>query len=151
MVRTYDHTAERCATLLMNADSFAFGRYGEDMLERCYSLARALCEALEDMRIPYSFMTNARMDGASETFGEAADGLGRAHLMTVLEGLGRAGYAAYEHADNLIERAAQVAERGRRFVFITPVKDDLHPEQLERLRIATGQEVLTIVGEEVAL
>ncbi|MBE5808377.1 MAG: DUF58 domain-containing protein [Clostridiales bacterium] len=151
MVRTYDHTAERCVTLLLNADTFAFGSYGEQMLEICYSLTRALCERLEEMRIPYTFLTNAQMDGLGDGTGEVADGLGKAHLNVVLESLGRASYAAREHAENMVERAASHAERGRRFIYITPVRDDLHRQYLDRLREATGEPPLTIVAQEVSL
>ena len=151
MVKSYDYTVERTATVLLNADTFAFGAYGEAMLERCYSLARGVCEALEEKRIPYSFLCNTVTPGASEGFGEVSDGLGQAHLMTVLEGLGRASYDHRETLEDTFERAAARASRGRMHIFITPVDNDLHALPLRRLEEATGEAVITLVaGREAA-
>ena len=149
MVKSYDYTVERTVTVMLNADTFAFGSYGQKMLERCYSMARSVCEALEEQRIPYAFITNTRTPGMADGFGEVSDGLGRAHLMTVLEGLGRADYGHRDSLDILFDRALSRATRGRMHVYITPVENDLHADVLEKLRQATGEDVLTLVAGEV--
>lgn len=151
MVKSYDYTVERTVTLMINADTFAFGTYGGEMLERCYAMARGICEALEEKRIPYSVITNTVTPGMSEGFGEVSDGLGQAHLMTVLEGLGRASYDRRGTVEELFDRALSRASRGRMHIFITPVENDLHPDPIERLREATGEEViLYVAGREAA-
>ena len=149
MVRTYDHTVERVATVILNVDTFAFGTYGHNRLEQCYSMARALCEALEAQRVPYSFLTNIQPEGSAIS-GEVSDGLGEAHLKPILEILGRAGYEAREKQAALMDRAAKRAERGRKIILITPVRDDLHPEFMERVYFTTGERVLPLVPEEDA-
>ena len=147
-VRCQDYTVERAVTVMLNAHTFAFGTYGEQAMERAFSLCRGVCEALEEQRIPYAFISNARCLGAPDGFGEVGDGLGKPHLSTVLEGLGRADYASRDTLDGLFDRAISRANPGRGHIFITPVKNDLHPEPLERLRAATGVAVLTITGED---
>ena len=149
MVRCQDYTVERTVTVMLNACTTAFGTYGAQMLEGALSLCRGVCEALEEKRIPYSFMTNAQFLGASDGFGEVGDGLGQAHLHVVLEGLGRADFAGSgDRLDELFDRALSRAGLGRGHVFITPVKGDLRPEWLEKLRLATGEAPLAISADQ---
>jgi len=149
MVKSYDYTVERTVTVMINADTFIFGEFGNEMLELTYSIARSVCENLEDQRIPYSVITNVTTQGMSDGFGEVNDGLGRAHLMTVLEGLGRAGYERRDTMDALFDRALSHATKGRMHVFITPVENDVRDDLLNRLRMATGEDVLVLVAKEV--
>lgn len=146
-VRCQDYTVERTVTVMLNAHSFAFGSYGRQRLEAALSLCRGVCEALEEKRIPYALITNLRTLGAPDGFGEVGDGLGRAHLMTALEGLGRADFDHRDTLTDLFERALSRAAPGRGHIFITPVKEDAKPALLQRLRAATGEMPLVITGE----
>jgi hypothetical protein len=93
-------------------------------------------------------MTNAQFLGASDGFGEVGDGLGLAHLNVVLEGLGRADFAGSgDRLEELFDRALSRASLGRGHVFITPVKGDMLPELLERLRLASGEAPLAISAD----
>ncbi len=150
MVRCQDYTVERTVTVMLNTHTFAFGSYGNQMLEAAFSLCRGVCEALEEQRIPYAFISNARCCGAPDGFGEVGDGLGQAHLMTVLEGLGRADYTHRDTEEALLDRALSRATLGRGHILITPVRNDLHPELLARLRAATGEDPLCLTGEEAS-
>ena len=147
-VRCPDYTVERTVTVMLNVHTFAFGSYGEAMLERAFSLCRGVCEALEERRIPYALITNARCLGAPDGFGEVGDGLGQAHLATALEGLGRADTIGRDTLEGLFSRALSRATPGRGHIFITPVHNDLRPELLEKLRAATGVEVVRVVGDD---
>lgn len=146
-VRCQDYTVERTVTVMFNAHTFTFGHYGQAMLERALSLCRSVCEALEDMRAPYALITNLRCLGAPDGFGEVGDGLGRAHLMTALEGLGRADFDHRDTLEGLFDRALSRAAPGRGHIFITPVRNDVHPELIGRLRAATGEEPLVITAD----
>jgi len=149
MVNCQDYTVERTVTVMLNACTSAFGTYGAQMLEGALSLCRGVCEALEDKRIPYSLITNAQFLGAPDGFGEVGDGLGQAHLGVVLEGLGRADFAGSgDRLETLFDRALSRASLGRGHVFITPVKGDLRPELLDKLRGATGEAPLTITADQ---
>lgn len=147
-VRQQDYTVERAVTVMLNGHSFAFGSYGQKMLETCFSLCRDICQQLEDQRIPYSFICNLRSLGAPDGTGEVGDGLGKAHLDTVLEGLGRADVTHRDTLEGLFDRALSRANLGRGHIFITPVKNDLHRELLERLRAATGEETLCVTADD---
>ena len=147
-VRQQDYTVERTVTVMLNASTFAFGAYGAQMLETAFSICRGVCEALEEQRVPYAFISNARSLGTAEDFGEVGDGLGRAHLTTVLEGLGRADYTGRDTLEGLFDRALSRASVGRGHIFITPVRNDLHPELLDRLRTATGEAPLCITADD---
>ena len=147
MVRCQDQTVERTVTVMLNAHTFAFGTYGRLMLEKAFSLCRGVCQALEDERIPYALITNVRSLGAPDGFGEVGDGLGSAHLSTALEGLGRANCDHRDTLEGLFDRAISRANFGRGHVFITPVKNDLRPDLMEKLRAASGEEPLCLVAE----
>lgn len=147
-VRCQDHTVERTVTVMLNAHSFAFGRYGQRMLERALSLCRDVCRQLEERRIPYAFISNLRALGAADDFGEVGDGLGQAHLMTILEGLGRADFIGRDTLEGLFDRALSRADLGRGHIFITPVARDIHEDLIERLRAATGEAPLCIAADQ---
>ena len=149
-VRCQDHTVERTVTVMLNTHTFAFGTYGHQMLEAAFSLCRGVCEALEDQRIPYALITNARCLGAADGFGEVGDGLGAAHLAAVLEGLGRADYDSRDTLEDLFDRALSRANLGRGHIFITPVRNDLRPDLLEKLRAATGEAALSLAAADYA-
>ena len=148
-VRCQDYTVERTVTVMLNAATFSFGTYGKQMLEAAFSLCRGICELLEEQRVPYAFISNALAQGVPEDFGEVGDGLGQAHLATVLEGLGRADYGARESLEDLFDRALSRAAVGRGHIFITPVRNDVRPELLERLRAATGEAPLCVTADDV--
>ena len=147
-VRCQDYTVERNVTVMLNGHSFAFGSYGRQTLEAAISLCRGVCEQLEERRIPYSLITNLRSLGAPDGFGEVGDGLGAAHLATALEGLGRADCGSRDTLEGLFDRALSRAAPGRGHIFITPVRQDVHPELLERIRAATGEHVLALTGDQ---
>lgn len=149
-VRCQDHTVERTVTVMLNTHTFAFGTYGHQMLEAAFSLCRGVCEALEDQRIPYALITNARCLGAADGFGEVGDGLGAAHLAAVLEGLGRADYDSRDTLEDLFDRALSRTNLGRGHIFITPVRNDLRPDLLEKLRAATGEAALSLAAADYA-
>ncbi len=146
-VRCQDYTVERTVTVMLNAHTFAFGTYGHEMLERAFSLCRGVCEALEEQRVPYAFISNVRCLGASDGFGEVGDGLGQAHLGAILEGLGRADLEPRATLEDLFDRALSRASVGRGHIFITPVENDLRDDLIARLRAATGETPLAICAD----
>ena len=148
MVRRCDYTVERTATVIFNADTELFGSYAHQLMERCCALARAVCEALEARRIPFAFVSNAVAAGMGAGFGQVSEGLGEAHLKTVLEGLGRMDYSCWESEEALLNRAVSRAALGRMCVLITPSRRDMRLGQLERLRLRCGQPVLALAADE---
>ncbi len=143
MVKLYDHTLEPMVTVLLSVDCGSPHPL-PDQIERCFSLARSICETLEHQKIPYAFMTNATAMGAMGLWSAVPEGLGADHLRGILEGLGRATLSCQKPLGALLEQAKKAAERGRSHILITPVPAD---GAAARLTQFTGSETLCICAE----
>jgi hypothetical protein len=145
MVKKYDYTIEPAATVLLNAEE---GGEGADpqLLERCFSLTRSVCELLEQRHIKYGFFTNSTAAGAFGLIGSVADGLGPGHLLAILEGLGRATYDITHSAGRLFDRAARKAEPGRCHILITPTDTEQVRRSMHLLRERTGGQTFIIAA-----
>lgn len=145
MVKKYDYTLEQTATVLLNIECDGEGESPDpERIESCFSLARSVCEVLEEKGIQYSFLTNATAAGAVGLWSDISDGLGDSHLSAILEGLGRATYASTESFESTLRRAARRAAQGRCHILITPRDARFYGHGLSRLRELSGQEVLTL-------
>lgn len=149
MVKNYDHTLELTVTIVLNIDTKLYGYAAHPLMETCYSIARNVCETLEERHIQYSFITNAAAVNMTGAWAYVPDGLGGGHLSTILEGLGRATYSSRRNAHALIDGAVRRAESGRAHILITPTAVDLSEELLSALRDRTAANVLVIAAEEV--
>ena len=150
MVKKYDYTLEPAVSVLMNIHSDA--ENCDDVLERCFSITRTVCETLEERGIQYDFATNAVIAGAMSDLSSMSEGLGQRHLEGVLEALGRATYTVSGSADKLLSGSATASygsARGR--ILITPDRTMLQPQLLNRLREVSGGNLLVIDASEVAL
>jgi hypothetical protein len=143
MVKKYDHTLEPTVTVLLNVECPG-NEPDTESVERCFSLARTVCEAFEERRIKYGFITNAFAVGAVGGWSAVADGLGKSHLSAILEGLGRATYDCTEPFEKTAERAARIAENGRSHVIITPFEYKGLAACVRRLKHLTGGETVVI-------
>lgn len=145
MVKTYDHTLEPSITVVLNVDCFDRPKE-KQRLERCFSLVRSICEKLEELRIQYSFITNAKTQGAINGWKFISEGLGSNHLMTILEGLGRATYDLVEYFDRTADRAVRMAEAGRSHIIITPYETPALKSSADRIRSIVGGDTLIIAS-----
>ena len=147
MVKKYDYTLELTATVLLNVECDRTEGW-EERLETCFSMARTVCETLEDKRIPYRFVTNAGAAGAITLWSQVSDGLGAGHLSTVLEGLGRATYDPLRPFAHTLEQTTRNVEQGRTHILITPALDDRWQWELSRLEQLSGARALILTPEE---
>lgn len=147
MVKNYDYTLELTATVLLNIDTEKNEGW-QERLERCFSLARTVCEQLEEKQIPYCFVTNAGAAGARDQWSRVGDGLGSGHLSAVLEGLGRATYEPLRPFEQTLTRCAQRAEQGRTHILITPERQVSWQAALRQLEQLTGSRALIFTAEE---
>ena len=148
MVKKYDYTLEPAVSVLLNIESTAENR--EDVIERCFSLARTVCGTLEERGIQYDFATNAVIAGAMSDLSSTSEGLGQRHFEGILEALGRATYSVSGSADKLLSGSASSgygSARGR--ILITPDRTAIHQQALNRLKEAAGGNLLVISAEEV--
>jgi len=150
MVKNYDHTLDITVAVVLNVDSVYYGLESQPYIEKCYSLARSVCEMLEDKHITYSFCTNAVAVGQMGPWEYVSDGLGSTHLATILEGLGRANYKHRVTRDDLMDTVRRQAESGRAHIVITPSARDYSSREIDRLANYSGANVLVLKGEEVS-
>ena len=145
MVKNFDHTLDLSVTVIVNAE-LKSGE-PEKELEALFSLARTVCEFLEDSETPYRFITNVTTVDGTGSKSIIPDGLGPEHLVAVLELLGRATYHYFESFVEIIAKTARSAEQGRAHILLTP---DVQPEvtpYIHKLRARTGRDVMVITPE----
>ena len=150
MVKKYDYTLELTATVLLNVECPRTEGW-EERLETCFSLARTVCETLEEKRIPYRFVTNAGAAGALSLWSQVSDGLGDGHLSTILEGLGRATYDPLRSFAQTLDQCARHVEQGRTHILITPQRDARWQQGLSRLEQLSGVRALILTAEEAMI
>lgn len=144
MVKKYDYTLEPTVSVLLNIDMGE--AENEELLETCCSLARTVCAMLEQRGVKYEFTSNSVLAGApTESTGE---GLGERHFSGVLEHLGRATVQHSLSMEQLLNKeAARGTAAGR--ILITPGEGPEPVRALNRLREASGGNLLVIRGTEV--
>ena len=140
MVKNYDHTLEPAASVLLSVHGGS-----REAIEECFSLARSVCEKLEEQAVKYSFQTNATAAGAMGLWSRISEGLGTRHLMAILEGLGRANYDCTESFDSLLLRSLRTVEGGRMYIIITP-DPGVTEAAVRRTLGAMGTSVLLLKG-----
>ena len=144
MVKKYDYNTDPSITVLLSVEG---GTHEE--IERCFSIARSVCERLEGKNIRYDFLTNATSAGAIGIWNNVAEGLGSSHLMTILEGLGRATYDCTERMSDTLNRAYRRSDQGRSHIVIVPNKTDELLDICQRFKKVKGGKMLVLSSEEV--
>ena len=147
-VKQFDHTAELTANVLLCVEegNTAF-------TELSFSLARSVCEFLEEKRLSYRFLTNADTAGAFSLWDCVEGGLGNAHLQTILEGLGRATTDPRSGFEKTLQKAFGAMESGRMNIVILPSAEaaQRYAEGLEKLSQKSGFPSLLLTAEEAGL
>ena len=115
MVKQFDYTAELTATVLLSID----GGNPEE-IELCYSLARHICEQLEDKRVSYSFLTGAYVANSAGRWTFMGEGLGDKHLSAILEGLGRASHESLFSFEKLLSKIGPQNGSNKAFILVCP-------------------------------
>lgn len=149
MVKNFDHTTDLSATVILNIECGEDGReINSALMENAFSVARFVCEHLEQKNVKYSFFTNATAAGAVGHWKSVGEGLGHRHLYTILEGLGRATYDSTAPFTSILEKAAHVAERGRAHIVITPQIESYWQSAFKRLSVAADGKCLLISADK---
>lgn len=123
MVKEYDHTIEPVISVLLNIESDTADR--EDVLEKCFSLTRSVCQMLEEQGISYDFYTNALQAGSAGDDYMINEGLGKRHFEKILESLGRSMYKPMFSFEKLFELAETFGGKDRGKIIVTPTEEDL--------------------------
>ncbi|MBE5784658.1 MAG: DUF58 domain-containing protein [Clostridiales bacterium] len=150
MVKNYDHTMEPTVSVLLNADTRS--EESAELIERCYSITRTVCEALEARKIKYAFRTNAIISGSRRGLTDTREGLGERHFYGILEGLGRATHDASSSLGGLIREALRpTGDSTNGYILITPERPKRYRKEIARLRERSGGRLLVISAEEVGV
>jgi len=106
MVKEFDHTSEMTASVLLGITPPKTDEAAEDV-EYAFRLARSVAEALDRRQTAYTFRMNAMFNGSAAQSGPSTGGYGKAHLIGILDQLGRALYSVKRTPEELLDRAAR--------------------------------------------
>ena len=146
MVKNFDYTADPSLSLVLNVECGQPD--AEPWIERCYSLARTVCQELENRGIPYDFYTNAQMLGELSSWRHMAKGLGPRHFRGILEGLGRASCLPACSCGQLLADVARTPSGQDGVIFLTPAREADTEKWTGRLARLFGGQILVLTGEE---
>lgn len=143
MVKQYDYTTDPTATVILSVED---GKH-ED-IEICFSIARTVCEVLEEKRISYDFLTNASAAGALGIWKSVGEGLGSKHVSTIIEGLGRATYDSTESLQTTLKHLYKKIGNSS-YILVVPEQTRAVKEEVKRLSDIKGGSILVITPKEV--
>ena len=149
MVKQFDYTVEPNVSVMLDVNTQCVGGDRRELLENCYCLTRSVCELLEQKGIRYDFITNATTGNAISSWAYIAEGLGKAHLFTILEGLGRASYLVREPFVETIGKLQQKRYISRGVVIITPERGDEKQQHAEKLCGSGFGAAALLYGEDI--
>lgn len=148
MVNQYDHTTDQSITVVLNIDYGTWNTRSIELLERLFSYARMVCEALESEKIRYSFITNAATAGTIGRWNKIEEGLGERHLRIILEGIGRASCNPKESYEFLLDRVLKSAQQGQTYIILTPKSEGRCERQIRSLETVSGSLCAMLYAEE---
>lgn len=143
MVKNYDYTTEPTIAVILNIELHTSGFHmitkdESKLIERTLSIARTVCEYLNDRRISFSFTSNMMTAGGRRTTLSYNSAFGAAHLLSVLENLGRGMYDTVEPFVTTLYNIEKSARQGRANIIITPKMQDDYVESINRLKRLSG-------------
>ena len=138
MVKVNDYTIDINVAVALNMEKTGST---DKEIEKCFEITRSVCETLEDMKIPYTFMTNGDINILEK-------GLGRKHLLAMLKGIGLSKCACYNSFPSLVEKCIENSTGNTGYIVITPELTPDGEKALERLRASSSREVLVMKTEE---
>lgn len=150
MVKKYDFTSDHSAVIVLNNEctKHPWENIDAEKVERCYSIARSIMEAFEQMGIPFALSSNV---GAIKHFlgkNISPSGYGNHHLSVMLEALGRADYSNNREFGALILDLIQQHHNYATYVIITPIVLDSSIKQINTLSRNVGKVILIAINQE---
>ena len=137
MVKVNDYTIDVNVTVALNMEKTGST---DKEIEKGLELTRSVCETLEDLKIPYTFITNGDILSLEK-------GLGRKHLLALLRGLGLSKCACYEGFAALAEKCMENASENSGCIIITSELTADGEKALERLKASSTGQVLVLRTE----
>ena len=138
MVKQNDYTLDTDVAIAVNLER---NEASMSDMELLFELVRTACEKLEEMKIPYAFLSNGDLR-------QFQQGFGRAHLGAILRSIGLSGATCYTSFDNLIDHCIAGNRSNRSYIIVTPRLDNDGKRALDRLRSVSDHEVCVLVAEK---
>lgn len=141
-VKQFDHTSEQTAVVLLNVRGAK-----RELLEECFRLTRSVCEQLEQKKIPFALRTNGNLPGPVGKLFFVPEGLGAAHLNTILYGLGRADSTTFYSFRTLVRQALRHRKQNDAYIVITPPLEPEDRSAVGQLEAMAGNPVCVLEAE----
>jgi len=148
MVKQFDYTTEMVVTVFLDISTISGKTLTHEQFENCFSLARTVCQYLEHKKIPFEYISNAIIEGEIADQKRLIQSLGKAHLRSILEQLGRAAYGTRETYEAVIENLVLNQEQNRSTIIITPQRDPNKQQLAKKLKEKTTGALIFIYGED---
>lgn len=131
MVKQYDHTIEPAISVMLDVENDG-SKEAEELVEKAMSIARTVCEDLEEKKMKYEFITNATTSDSFSRWSYVSENAGLRHISYILEGLGR---ASHSHMEPFIKTAESFISKGNteKSIVIITLHDDLRMREAVRL------------------
>ncbi len=138
MVKNHDFTMD-CDVAVIADIELASDRD----VERCLSLTRTACEYLEDLRVPYSLLSNGDLF-------ETQKGSGRKHLFAIQRRIGESHFTKYKELEDLIGIYLGTGSASRGYIVIMPKHDMWIEYCISQLAARSGAAICILTCEEEA-
>ena len=136
-------------SVLIALDTQLHGDFDEyiKQQELCFSLARTVCEQLEQRGIGYQLVTNAAITGALSGF-SSTGGMGGS-FRKILYALGSAKYGSICSVDELMHAVCYGANRCEMIVLISTNSDKRVESALEKVRESKRGKIITMFADQL--
>ena len=138
MVKKHDFTVDVDVAVLLDVE-----QCGRSVAERCLSLVRTVCDALETRRIPYSVLSNGDLF-------ETQKGVGRKHCFEIQRRIGLSHFVRYQSFSALSGQWSRPASGRRGFIVIAPTATPELEADVAKLERVSGVPALLLTGEEAS-
>ena len=136
MVKNHDFTMDCDVAVIADIEMTS-----EKDAERCLSLTRTACEYLEDMRVPYSLLSNGDLF-------ETKRGNGRKHLFEIQRRIGESHFTKYRELEDLIGVYLGASNASRGYIVIMPKHDMWIEYCISQLAARSGAAICILTSEE---
>jgi len=147
MVREFDYNRQLSACVILSVDSIGYN--DGNVLDRCCSTARTVCELMIEQGASVSFFTNSRLKRARGKPVWSCN-ITAGHMGGLLEGLGRVSNYASLSLEKLLEYAVRESDYDSAFIIILPAGDKRGEDAADRLKRQTGRELMVCYAGSVS-
>lgn len=150
MVRNFDHTSDNSVFIILNIECGRpyWSAIDQEIIEKCYSLTRALMDEFEKEHVKYGFTTNAHVGAYFSGENYIRPSLGQDHYYNILESIGCAGYDISIPFEKLISNTFSWHLSCRTYLVITPIILEEYTEIIDEIRNNADKTVLFSIKQK---